>query len=139
MLRVLLFVVLLITSWQICGMTVRDAASAVERGLVSHVDNVATYFCNIRCKERFDSGVRDPVCNMAVDPHLARKRDLFAPANGVDGRKGTQFFCAAKCKEKYHQKIAPTVDVDSIDPVRGSLRRWNHVALCSILFRRFVE
>lgn len=83
-------------------MTVKDAAAAATRGLVTHTaagGNV--YFCNARCKERFDSGIHDPVCNAAVDVCVARQRNLFAAANGVDGRKGTQFFCSAVCHERY--------------------------------------
>lgn len=95
-----------------------NPASAVERGLASDVDESAVYFCNIRCKERFDGGVHDPVCDMSVDPRVARERGLFAPANGVDGRKGTQFFCAIKCKEKYQSQDASTTVDSMIDPVR---------------------
>ncbi len=86
----------------ICNMVVRDVAAAVEKGLVSHVTpDDPVYFCNVRCKHRFDAGVHDPVCNMLVDVRRARARGLVAPANGTDGRTGTQFFCAPKCVDRY--------------------------------------
>ncbi len=86
----------------ICNMVVRDAAVALEKGLVSVMGaDDSVYFCNIRCKERFDAGVRDPVCDMVVDTRVARQRGLTGPANGVDGRKGTQFFCSTVCAERY--------------------------------------
>jgi Cu+-exporting ATPase len=110
-------------------MIVSNSTSAIERGLVTLAsDDQSVYFCNIRCKERFDAGVRDPVCNMAVDPRVARERQLFSPPNGVDGRKGTQFFCAASCKKKYtHQVEQP---IDSSDPVRTPDERSAFTHVC---------
>jgi Cu+-exporting ATPase len=105
----------------ICGMTVGDTAAAVERGLVSvHPTDASktVYFCNARCKTRFDDGVTDPVCNMSVDPVHARQQSLFAAANGTDGRKGTQFFCGAKCKDRYTSGDAAGV-VAALPPCCG--------------------
>jgi Cu+-exporting ATPase len=94
--------------FQICGMTVSDPVNAAERGLVTQQGDLFVYFCNLRCKERFDAGLTDPVCNMKVDPITARTLGRFAPANGIDGRKGMQFFCCANCKDRYTGAIADT-------------------------------
>jgi Cu+-exporting ATPase len=100
-------------------MKVSNTNNAIERGLVSHVEKTSTnvYFCNVRCKERFDVGISDPVCGMAVDVVDARAKGRFAPANGVDGRTGTQFFCADSCKAKYLAGDAAPAQL--IDPICG--------------------
>lgn len=77
-----------------------ELARARERDLILSPDgDHEVPFCMPGCKERFAAGVHDPVCGMAVQPREARALALVAPAR--HGDKGTQFFCASGCRDKY--------------------------------------
>jgi P-type Cu+ transporter len=86
----------------VCGMTVDPAKAAGS----STVGGETYYFCNPRCKEKFDADpaaygaaeaeperVTDPVCGMTIDPAKA------AGSSTVAGK--TYYFCNPRCKEKF--------------------------------------
>lgn len=102
----------------VCGMTI-DPKTA--KGGKSTFEGQDYYFCNPKCKTKFDadpksyvqkaSTVVDPVCGMTIDPKTAKGgKSTFG---GKD-----YFFCSPKCKTKFdadpksylQKKEAPKAD-----------------------------
>jgi len=112
----------------ICGMTV-DKKKAVTTSIYR---GETYYFCNIRCKERFDKDpetalqkriekvemaegtARDPICGMVVEKDKALKRE-------VSGR--TYYFCSDGCLRTFE---APEEEL-------RSLKRRVSIALTGVL------
>ncbi|NUN14157.1 MAG: heavy metal translocating P-type ATPase [Myxococcales bacterium] len=104
----------------VCGMTVDPK---VARGGSSTYQGQDYYFCNPKCKQKFDADpVRyvqpkpvvsvavDPVCGMTVDPKVAR--------GGSSTYQGQDYyFCNPKCKQKFDADPERYVQPKSVVPV----------------------